>query len=214
MFVDPFYSPGSDIIGMANSYASDLIVRDLREEEIGALAERYDQAFRSFGRTYLMNYYRQYPLMGNGRVMCVKITWDFVMYWGGVALIFFRGKYCDPDFMERVQPLLRSFAQLNMSMQARFREWAARTKGSGASIGSFVDYAEIGFLAELNRNLLRPCDDDALLEQLNRNLDLAKELQQEILAEASDDRENAAKSGGSASTAHLENVFGILRPAP
>ena len=83
VFVDPLYSPGSDFIGIANGFVSDLIDRDLRGESIDDLAEIYDQSYRSLGRTFLVTYHRQYPLMGKPRVMTVKVVWDFVMYWGG-----------------------------------------------------------------------------------------------------------------------------------
>jgi hypothetical protein len=105
--------------------------------------------------------------------------------------------------MERVGPVLQGFAQLNVGMQAFFREWSKVERG-GAAAGSFVDYAEIEFLAEMNRNLLRDCDDDALLAQLDRNLALARELEQEIIAEA-------GRSGAAASS-HLSEVFAAMPP--
>ena len=61
------------------------------------------------------------------------------------------------------------------------------------------------FLAEMNRNLLRDCDDDALLAQLDRNLALARELKQEILAEAG--------HSGAATSSHLSEVFAAMPPS-
>jgi hypothetical protein len=202
-FVDPFYSPGSDFIGIANGFCCDLITRDLGGSAIDELATLYDQSFRSLARTFLLTYHRQYPLMGSGRVLCTKVIWDFAMYWGGIALLFFRNKFVDPSFMERARPVLQGFAQLNVGMQAFFREWSKVERG-GAVAGSFVDYAEIEFLAEMNRNLLRDCDDDALFAQLDRNLALARELKQEIMAEA-------GRSGAAASS-HLSEVFAAMPP--
>jgi flavin-dependent dehydrogenase len=202
-FVDPFYSPGSDFVAIANGFCCDLINRDLGGSAIDELATLYDQSFRSLARTCLLTYHRQYPLMGSGRVLCTKIIWDFVMYWGGIALLFFRNKFVDPSFMERVRPVLQGFAQLNVGMQTFFREWPKVEQG-GAAAGSFVDYAEIEFLAEMNRNLLRDCDDDALFAQLDRNLALARELEQEIMAEA-------GRSGAAASS-HLSEVFAAMPP--
>jgi len=201
-FVDPFYSPGSDLVGIANGFCCDLITRDLAGSAIDELAPIYDQSFRSLARTLLRTYHRQYPLMGSGRVLSTKVIWDFAMYWGGIALLFFQNKFVDPSFMERARPVLQAFAQLNVGMQAFFREWL-NLAPSGAVAGSFVDYAEIEFLAEMNRNLLRDCDDDALLAQLDRNLALARELEREIMAEA-------GRSGAAASS-HLSEVFAAMR---
>jgi len=200
-FVDPLYSPGSDFIGIANGFCCDLIGCYLDGADIDEQAALYDQSFRTLARTSLLTYRRQYPMMGSGRIMSIKIIWDFVMYWGGIALLFFRNKYGDSVFMERVRPILRGFAQTNVAMQAFLREWADHEREADAA-GSFLDYAEISFLAEMNRNLLRDCDDEALLEQLARNLELARELRQEILAEA----------GGAnpAPTCHLAETFAVI----
>jgi hypothetical protein len=205
IFIDPLYSPGSDFIGIANGFSCDLIARDLDGEDIKERAGTYDQAFRSLARTYLVTYHLQYALMGNGRVMTTKVVWDFVMYWGGIALIYFRQKFCDPAFLERVRPILQAFAYTNVRMQAFFREWAAAEKDPSVA-GRFVDYAEIEFLADMNRNLQHECDDDALIEQLNRNLEFARELKQEILAEARSETDAAA-------TSHLAEMFAALDPA-
>jgi len=213
IFIDPFYSPGSDFIGIANGFVCDLVGRDLRGEDVSELAESHDQIFRSLVRTYLMTYQHQYPLMGNARVMTTKIVWDFVMYWGGVAQLFFRDKLLDPVFMEWVRPVLQGFAAANVGMQAFFREWAGKDRHHPPPAGSFVDYAEIPFLAALNRDLLRDFDDAELFAQLGRNLELASQLQQEIIAEASITAVGLSRRAR-ASTTHLETVFASLRPPP
>ena len=79
--------------------------------------------------------------------MTTKIVWDFVMYWGGVALLSFRNKLCDASFMERVRPVMQGFASLNFRMQAFFRAWAAAETATELAPGAFVDYARLGFLA-------------------------------------------------------------------
>jgi hypothetical protein len=209
-FIDPFYSPGSDFIAIANGFICDLVARDAGGEDVGAIAEIHDQTFRTLVRTYLVTFHRQYPLMGNARVMSIKIIWDFVMYWGGIAPLFFRDRLRDPIFMERARPALQGFAYTNIEMQAFFRKWAREDRAVAPGAGVFVDYAEIPFLAELNRNLLREFDDDSLFDQLARNLHLARELQREIWAEVS--RITAATSKGEADvpTTHLKDVFAAL----
>lgn len=87
------------------------------------------------------------------------------------------------------------------------RTWGERDNGPIAA--GFLDYAELGFLARMNADLVEPRDDAALLELLARNLALAKELQIELRARA------AARAPGvadaiSASTDHLAAVFATL----
>ena len=183
IFIDPLYSPGSDFIGMSNCYIADLIRCDRANQEIGNLAEAYDKTYRSLARTYLITYQRQYPVMGNARAMSTKVAWDFAMYWGGVAMLYFRDKLCDLEFMDRVRPLLQSFAYTNLSVQSLLRRWAAEPHDPEPPFGALVDYAGVEFLAELNRQLEEELDDEALYRRLESNLTLARALKLEICAE-------------------------------
>jgi len=211
IFIDPLYSPGSDFIAMSNSFICDLIARDHLGEAISTIAAAYDKAYRSLAQTYLVNYYRQYSLMGDSRVMITKIVWDFAMYWGGVANLFCGDRLCDPKFMERVNPLLQSFAFTNLAMQAHFREWARLGQETPRPQRVFIDYAGLNFLAELNANLGEEFDDDALIEQMERNLDLAKSLRREIHAESSRTSESLAKEEEQPTTGHLDKLFEVMR---
>lgn len=214
LFLDPLYSPGSDFIGVANCYLGDLIARDLRQEDIAEVAERYDRAYRSLGRTYLVNYHRQYPIMGSPRVMTTKVIWDFAMYWGGVALLFFSDRLCDERFVERTHPIMQRFAALNIRMQALFRDWAANSRDGEPRPGAFVDYAELEFLARMNAELKHPYDEEALLAKLESNLALAEALQLEIRAEAA--YWMPGRPGVCAQPArseHLSAMFRTMRPA-
>ena len=213
MFADPLYSPGSDFIGMANGFACDLITRDLRGEPLGDLPETYDQVYRSLGRTFLVTYHRQYPLMAHPRIMTTKVLWDFVMYWGGVALLFCHDKLLDSNFMTRCRPLLQGFAAANVRTQAFFRSWGAVVgEDPPTPSGMFVDYAEISFLAELNRELLLEMSDDTVLQLLERNLSLAQNLQSEITAEVSRHNAKLPPAAVRATTNHLAGVFSQLYP--
>jgi flavin-dependent dehydrogenase len=211
IFLDPLYSPGSDFIAMSNSFIADLILREVRGEEIEPIAQIYDKAYRSLAQTYLVNYYRQYSLMADSRVMISKIVWDFTMYWGGVAILFCGDRLCDPSFMARVNPLLQSFAFTNLGMQAYFREWMKAGKKSPSPQPIFIDYAGIDFLAELNANLGEEFDDDALIEQMGRNLSLAKNLRLEIIAEASRTSTALEKDDQRPITGHLDKAYALMR---
>ena len=210
IFIDPFYSPGSDFIGIANGFIADLVERDSRGEAVSPFVEIYDQTFRSLARAYLIIYHRQYPVMGNARVMSTKVVWDFAMYWGGVALLFFHDKLCDPAFMDRVRPLLQGFAYTNLGVQFLFRNWAAEVHDPEPRPGAFVDYAEIPFLAEMNRRLTEEFDDNVLLAQLEANLAFARELKVEIRAEATRTCPQLGFDAAAPETAWLEGMFESL----
>ena len=211
IFIDPLYSPGSDFIGISNTLITELVSRDRAGESIEARTEAYDHLYLSLSRTFLVTYHRQYALMGNPRVMALKVVWDFVMYWGGPALIFCRNRIQDPDFMERSRLQLQAFAEANVRMQAFFRKWnAARDGDPPDPANAFVDYAEIPFLAELNRALLEPADDDAILAALDRNVALAQSLSREITATVAEHNAKLTTPVAGAGTRYLAYVFDVL----
>ena len=56
LFLDPFYSPGSDFIGIANTYICELVGRDRAGRPIDAHAQVFDQIYHSFYESTLALY--------------------------------------------------------------------------------------------------------------------------------------------------------------
>ncbi|TXK97872.1 hypothetical protein BMR02_09635, partial [Methylococcaceae bacterium HT1] len=106
-FLDPFYSPGSDFIAMNNSFITELIVKQSAGEDIVLVTGQYEELFRTLFLAFGPVYEDQYPIMGNAKVMTIKVIWDFTLYWCGIALLFFRNKLCDLAFMQSAGTLLQ-----------------------------------------------------------------------------------------------------------
>ncbi|MEO8526429.1 MAG: tryptophan 7-halogenase, partial [Caldimonas sp.] len=64
LFLDPFYSPGSDFIGIANTYITELVARDRAGKPLDAHARIYDQIYHSFYESTLALYTDQYAIFG------------------------------------------------------------------------------------------------------------------------------------------------------
>lgn len=73
VFLDPFYSPGSDFIAIGNGYITELIARDFAGQMAARTVRHFQQLFLSFCRNTLSLHRGQYPLFGNGRVMTAKV---------------------------------------------------------------------------------------------------------------------------------------------
>jgi len=179
LFLDPFYSPGSDFIAISNTYISDLICRDLRGEDIRQRLENYNTQMLSFFRNSLPFYEDQYPIMGNSQVMTAKIVWDTAVYWGALTLLYFHNKMCDLEFMYSIQSQLLGFARLNLRMQTFFREWHELDDRPCADI--FVNLQEMRFLNEIYGALTAELDNPGFLDRLNRNLRLLEVFAAHIL---------------------------------
>jgi hypothetical protein len=182
VFTDPFYSPGSDFIGMANTFLTDLILRDLDGEEIATRAADYDRIYLNTFESFLTVYQSQYPLMGNPRVMPVKVVWDFVIYWGFLALQFIAGRLCDLELLAQAGQDLQRINHLNVRMQALFRDWDALDCPEVEP--RFIDVLGVDIMRRLHYELRDPLPGTELEERFSRNVRLVEALAVAIFQEA------------------------------
>jgi flavin-dependent dehydrogenase len=178
VFLDPFYSPGSDYIAISNTLICDLIQHQSAGHDIRRLVTRHTATYDNLYQAALSLYREQYPLFGNRRVMALKTTWDYACYWGVVAQIFLCGKIADFQFMVRHAAGLSRFRELNAAMQELFRAWAQEPDATPD--GVFVNQNAMPALMDLNRAMTEPLDGEALDARMHRHFDLLEGLANEI----------------------------------
>lgn len=173
VFLDPFYSPGSDFIAISNTYVTDLIVREMAGENIARRAKLYERSYFSFYESSLALYRGQYPLFGHFRAMSAKTVWDYAYYWGVLALLFFARRTTDMGFIARHGAELDRLRHINVEVQSMFRRWA-EVEPNHEAPGTLVDQSASPLLVRLNRELTEVADDadEALGQRLRRNADM------------------------------------------
>ena len=159
LFLDPFYSPGSDFIAIANTYITELITLDRAGQPLGARAQVFDQVFHSFYDSTLALYVDQYPLFGDPEVLPVKVIWDYTYYWGILSQFFFQDRLTDLAAMSRLREPLAYCQQLNLAVQQFLRNWSSRSQKRNPA--AMWDQASLPWFADLNRSLGDTHDDDA-----------------------------------------------------
>ncbi|MCX6047814.1 MAG: tryptophan 7-halogenase [Chloroflexi bacterium] len=194
VFVDPFYSPGSDFIGLSNTIVTTLILKELKCEPIAQDVDLYNRIYLDTFHSYIGTYEDKYPLMGNAQVMTSKVVWDFSIYWGVNALIFFHNKSQDLAFWTDMRHELSRFDKLNVRMQQFFRDWDLLLQEPGGSIANvpgltdwsptFVNYMKIPFLHELHVELNDGLDEAALKIRVSKNIDLLEMIADEMFQRA------------------------------
>ena len=122
-FLDPFYSPGSDYIAMANTFTTDLVTRELDGEDVTERAAAHDDFYLSAFRVHLALYEGQYEFWHNPLVMNVKIGGNNILYWGVYGLLFFHRKLADAEFMASVRPEIERIWAITRRLEAMYREW-------------------------------------------------------------------------------------------
>jgi flavin-dependent dehydrogenase len=176
VFTDPFYSPGSDFIAMGNDYVTDLIVRDFAGEDVSKRAESFNTMYLQLFEAFIRLYDGQYRIMGNAQVMTAKISWDNAAYWAISALLFFQGRYRQPEFIASIESIMRRFFVLHARMQSLLREWDLADSGSTYS-HSAHNVVDVDFLRRLQASLAdERMDDDTLRTKLENNLALLERL--------------------------------------
>jgi hypothetical protein len=182
VFLDPFYSPGSDFIAISNTYITELVAKDHAGEQIAPYARLYEQFYFSFYRSTLALYTNQYPMFGDPEVMPAKVIWDYTYYWGVLCQLFFQRRLTDLTMIARLREELTLTMALNEAVQVFLREWSKVSAQRNAAV--LLDQARLDWFAELNRGLRDELDDAAFKARIRENTALLKALAAEIVATA------------------------------
>ncbi len=184
LFLDPFYSPGSDFIAISNTYICDLIGKDRAGEDFAPYAAIYQQLYFSFYENTLSLYQDQYPLFGDAQVMPIKVIWDYTFYWALLAPLFFAGRIADLRMLSRLKAEFARGRALNRAVQALLREWGARNAAPLEPDRRLLDQYRIDWFHEMNRALADTLDDAAFASRIGANLAVMESLAAEVLARA------------------------------
>jgi flavin-dependent dehydrogenase len=123
LFADPFYSPGSDIIGYSNTFTTELISGDLDGKDVSAQAEWYNDFHLRTFESVLSRTEDHYPTFGNPWVMTPKLAWDALLNHSGIVFVMIKNKLGDFEFLKSVQGDIDRIYSLNIRMQQLFRDW-------------------------------------------------------------------------------------------
>jgi flavin-dependent dehydrogenase len=184
LFLDPFYSPGSDFIAMSNTFICDLIAKDRAGHPFAPYAPIYEQLYVSFYENTLTLYQDQYPLFGDAQVMPLKVIWDYTYYWALLAPLFFGHRLTAIPLLGRMRDAFGEGSALNLAMQALLREWGERNTGPVRPDRRFLNQWAIDWFHEMNRALNDTLDDAAFEARLRANVVRMRRLAVEMLAEA------------------------------
>lgn len=168
VFVDPFYSPGSDFIAMSNGFITELVAADMDDGDLPGLAKAYNRQYLQLYRSFLGLYEGQYSMFGNAQVMSLKIVFDYSGYWGSTALLYFQNKLHDVEFLKSVTVDMIQVHRLTSGGQKFFRQWHAVDDGSWAQ-SQMLNYQTLEYLAQWQADLRRSYTDDELRRALRAN---------------------------------------------
>ena len=169
-FLDPFYSPGSDYIAMANTFTTDLVTRELDGEDVTERAAAHNDFYLNAFRVHLALYEGQYEFWHNPLVMNVKIGGNNILYWGVYGLLFFHRKLTDVEFMASVGPEIERIWAITRRLEAMYREW--NRLESREWTRAMVPTSAFPAMFERHVDMVGGFDDETLKEKIAATADL------------------------------------------
>jgi len=185
-FLDPLYSPGSDFIGLSNTWISDLITRDLNDEDISLRSLVYNHAHKQLFRGWATLYRDMYGLFGKTQIMLMKIIWDWATYWAIPNVLFSNKGYINLDVMKLYSSpngVGHRFATLNNNMQHLFVVWGQHYEENIS--GHQLNVFDLACLKRLQSEIGKQYNHDELMSKIDSNLNLLELISAEIFRKVS-----------------------------
>ncbi len=168
VFLDPFYSPGSDFIAIGNSMITELIAQDRAKGPTEIYATVYESVYLTLYKIMLSLYTGQYKIFGDAEVMPIKVLWDYTFYWGVMCQLFFQNKLTDIVAMGRMNRKFLAVEKLNLAVQAFLRSWSEASKHDNPA--QMLDQSRLAWFAELNRGLPDALDEKGFNARIEETL--------------------------------------------
>jgi flavin-dependent dehydrogenase len=184
VFLDPFYSPGSDYIGVGNTITTEMIRRDFKGELTEELVQTYNRLFLDgLYRIGLAIFRGTYRVFGApAHIFLAKNLWDSGLYWAITCQVFFQDALSKPEILPKIASILERVAALQVRLQELCTEWAKRAKPKNAP--GFFDIASVPFLQLVLLDMFVKKSGAELVRTLEINLDRLEEAAQFIFFKA------------------------------
>ncbi len=130
VFVDPLYSPGSDLIALANTFTTRLVLDDLDGTLDPGWFDELNDLYFGWGAdtgTMLGDYG---DTLAAPEVFSAKVWFDFHHYWSFICPYFIQGIYrLSLDEHRRFHAMGKRFFEVNARAQRILRAWATESDG-------------------------------------------------------------------------------------
>ena len=182
VFLDPFYSPGTDFISLANTFVSDLIMRDLNGEDVHLRTNVYELTMFALFHNWVPVYRNQYGMWGLTQTMVLKIFWDWAAYWSVPTLLFTNEGYTDLLVLRELFAsegcVGQRFGELNTRMQMIFKEWSQHD--TGVFTNRYIDPFDVGYLREFHKGIDERHSKRGLIQKVKDNMLVLEAVASEI----------------------------------
>lgn len=197
-FVDPFFSPGFDLMGYANTSATEIIKRDRAHALTPEIVDSFNKLVCEDLYDYFMWVARIYDICTMphvGSLACQYISWS---YFGSVVPLFVHQIFRRPELHPELSRELRKVAALDRQVAKVLSQWTSRLEARGGPPSDmrrynyriiedrmFLRSYQMNLQAQFHaKNYRRPIDSDLFLRRFSGFVDLLQEYAQAIFFRA------------------------------
>ena len=182
VFLDPFYSPGTDFIALNNTFVSDLILRDKQGEDIHLRTNVFERTHFALFENWVPIYKDMYGLWGKTQTMVLKIFWDWATYWAVPTLLFTNNGYTNIGVLRGLFSAEgctgQQFGLLNAQMQKVLLVWGEHD--NTAFNDRYIDPFDVNYLREFHKGIDEVYKPRELVKKVEENVALLEEIATEI----------------------------------
>ena len=182
LFVDPFYSPGSDFICMGNTMTQAMIVADLEGTLTREYVEDLNALVLMINEGFVDLYRNSYGIWGTAHVMTAKILWDWSIYWAFFAQLCFQDIIARQDTVKELFNVGKAYLDLNAKGQQLFRDWGKNIESRAPF--EFLNPFEVPYVLQTHVELATERNREETLQYLYDNLPMFEHWLDSLAAQA------------------------------
>ncbi len=173
LFLDPFYSPGSDYICLTNTFTTELIRRERAGTLSAELAADYNRLLLENLYPIALGYYQgMYKTFGHAHIYTAKLAWDTAISWSWLYQLYLQGLLLNPT--PEIFALGERYRFLNARVQKLLSDWSELSPPRGLHLRG--DLTRMHLMMLLGLDLAARRSPDLALRIIEKNLDRMEEL--------------------------------------
>ncbi len=183
LFSDPYYSPGSNVIGFGNTMITRMIEAENQNYLDTELINFFNNFIISYNDWLIKTIHATYLLFDNQQVMFLSFVWDVAMGWSFVASQMFNRTFLNPANNIELRKITSKFFVVSSNLKELFVDWVNRSPNKVKF--EFIDYLRIPFLHNIfQRNIKKQHEP---LDEYKKNEEILEKLAAAIFILAIED---------------------------
>ena len=142
MFIDPYYSVGSNMIAFSNGFAERMIALDKSGEFTEEFVDHANRFYLSINETLSHNIHLAYPFHGHPQVMALKTIWDFCVGWSIADPQLYHETYLDVKLSNVISQLIARIVVTQVRMMDVFKRWSEKAPDDFGFEFDSIDYVD------------------------------------------------------------------------